>query len=106
MNMPEGYKNFSKTKPIKREHFLPVDEWWQNRWEIRDEGGMFKSRKYSAEEIAAGKYSLDLCGFQAEERDVLSPEETLRNGVRVWEDVKQRIDGKLAEIMRLLEAEE
>lgn len=28
LDMPEGYKNFSKTKPMKLEHFAPVLEWW------------------------------------------------------------------------------
>ena len=32
--MPEGYKNFSKTKPMKLEHFAPAIEWWDNREEI------------------------------------------------------------------------
>ena len=34
MDMPEGYKNFSKTKPILLEHFNSVIEWWNNREEI------------------------------------------------------------------------
>jgi len=32
--MPEGYKHFSKTKPMKLEHFQPVMDWWQSRTEI------------------------------------------------------------------------
>lgn len=106
MDMPEGSRNFGKTNPIKREHFAPVDEWWENRREIQDEGGRFKSRKYSADEITAGNYSLDLCGFQTEDKEVLSPEETLRKGVRMWRYVQHRIDGKIAEIIRLLEVNE
>lgn len=34
LDMPEGYKHFSKTKPMKLEHFNPVIEWWNNRKEI------------------------------------------------------------------------
>lgn len=34
LDMPEGYKNFSKTKPMKLEHFDTVVEWWNNRQEI------------------------------------------------------------------------
>ena len=33
LDMPEGYKHFSKTKPMKLEHFEPVMEWWDNRTE-------------------------------------------------------------------------
>ena len=28
LDKPEGYKNFSKTKPMKLEHFEPVISWW------------------------------------------------------------------------------
>ena len=31
IDMPEGYKHFSKTKPMKLEHFAPVIDWWNNR---------------------------------------------------------------------------
>lgn len=34
LDMPEGYKHFSKTKPMKLEHFNPAIEWWNNREEI------------------------------------------------------------------------
>ena len=27
LDMPDGYKNFSKTKPMKLEHFAPAVEW-------------------------------------------------------------------------------
>lgn len=106
LDMPEGYKNFNKTSPIKRGHFSPIDEWWGNRREIQDEGGTFKSRKYSADEIVAGGYSLDRCGFQTAEKEVLSPEETIRRFIRERERLGGIMDGKLAEIMRLLEVRE
>ena len=35
--MPEGYKNFSKTKPILNKHFDDVRAWWNDRKEIIDE---------------------------------------------------------------------
>lgn len=31
--LPEGYKSFSKTKPITNSHFEPIKEWWNNRIE-------------------------------------------------------------------------
>ena len=31
LDMPESYKHFSKTKPMKPEHFQPVLDWWNNR---------------------------------------------------------------------------
>ncbi len=50
LDMPEGYKHFSKTKPMKLEHFRPVMDWWNNREEI-DEDGSPKAKKYTAQEI-------------------------------------------------------
>lgn len=38
LDMPEGYKNFSKTKPMKKEHFKEVVEWWNNKKEISIDG--------------------------------------------------------------------
>ena len=38
MDMPEGYKHFSKTKPIRLEHFDSVKAWWDNRREINKDG--------------------------------------------------------------------
>ncbi len=31
VDMPEGYKNFSKTRPMKLEHFNDALSWWENR---------------------------------------------------------------------------
>ena len=106
LDMPEGYKNFSKTSPIKREHFSPVDEWWQDRRELQDDGGTYKSRKYSADEIEAGNYSIDLCGFPNDEKIILTPEETIQKFIRERERLGGIVDGKIAEIMRLLEVKE
>ena len=38
LDMPEGYKNFSKTKPMKREHFASAVDWWGHRVEITVDG--------------------------------------------------------------------
>ena len=38
LDMPDGYKNFSKTKPMKLEHFAPAIEWWSDRQEITIDG--------------------------------------------------------------------
>ena len=34
LDMPEDDKHFSKTKPMKVEHTLPIQEWWKDRKEI------------------------------------------------------------------------
>ena len=72
VDMPEGYKNFSKTKPMKLEHFNEALNWWGNREEIEVDG-FPKAKKYTVEEIAAKNYNIDLCGFPHEEEVILEP---------------------------------
>ena len=104
LDMPEGYKHFSKTKPMKREHFAPADAWWDNRVEIADAvEGSFKAKKYSAEEIAQRGYNLDLCGFPKEKKEILSPEDTMRNFVERRAELDKLMDDKLAQIKALME---
>ena len=73
MDIPSDRKAFSKTKPIKSEHFQPVRAWWNNREEIQDEDGNFKAKRFSKQEIANGKYNLDLCGFPKKLEEILEP---------------------------------
>lgn len=88
LDMPEGYKHFSKTKPMLREHFKPIDEWWNKRKEIKDkkesktQTETWKAKKYTIEEIDKLGYNIDLCGYPVEEKTVLSPEETLDNFIK------------------------
>lgn len=63
LDMPEGYKHFSKTKPMKLEHFSPVIEWWNNRQEIIIDG-FDKAKKYTVKQLTDDfGYNLDLCGL-------------------------------------------
>ena len=68
---PEGYKHFSKTRPLLPQHFQPVDEWWDNRVEIADPDveGAWKAKKYTVDELVAGNYRLDKCGYPHEEEE-------------------------------------
>ncbi|MFR7030691.1 class I SAM-dependent DNA methyltransferase, partial [Streptococcus pneumoniae] len=70
LDMPDGYKNFSKTKPMKSEHFNPVRDWWENREEIL-EGKFYKSKSFTPSELAELNYNLDQCGFPKEEEEIL-----------------------------------
>ena len=111
LDMPEGYKHFSKTKPMKREHFTPCDEWWDNRVEIKDEKKddstteTWKAKKYTFDEISDNGYNLDLCGYPTEEKIILSPEETINNFIARRNELDKEMDDKLAEIKRLLGVE-
>lgn len=102
LDMPEGYKHFSKTKPMKLEHFAPVVEWWHDRKEL-EQDGWSKAKKYSAEEIAANGYNLDLCGFPHEEEEVLEPMELIAKYQKERTELNQQIDDILAKITDMLE---
>lgn len=103
LDMPEGYKHFSKTKPMKREHFAPVDGWWNNRVEIKDsETDTYKAKKFTYDELEALGFNIDLCGYPVEEKIILSPEDTIKNFKEHRSSLDSEIDRKIAKIERLL----
>ncbi len=105
LDMPEGYKNFSKTKPMKLEHFTPAIEWWNNRREITEEG-FEKARKYTAQEIAERNFNIDLCGFPHEEEEILPPKELIGQYQEQRASLNANIDRVLAEISGILGVED
>ncbi|MDR2944127.1 MAG: type I restriction-modification system subunit M [Methanosarcinales archaeon] len=101
LDMPEGYKHFSKTKPMKLEHFNPVVEWWVHRKEIIIEG-FEKSKRYTIEEVAALNYDIDLCGFPHEEEEILPPRDLIQQYQERRASLNADIDRILSEIEKLL----
>ena len=101
LDMPEGYKNFSKTKPMKLEHFDPVVEWWNNRQEITVDG-FDKAHKYTVEEITARTYNIDLCGYPHEEEEILPPKELIQQYQEKRASLNADIDRILAQITEIL----
>lgn len=57
LEMPQGHKHFSKTRPMLDEHFQPVHKWWQNKSESD------VSQFIPIEDIIAADYNLDFLGF-------------------------------------------
>ena len=103
LDMPGGYKNFSKTKPMKLEHFEPAVDWWNNREGITIDG-FDKSKKYSAEELAGRNYNIDLCGFPHEEEEILPPHELIQKYQEKRASLNADIDRILDEIESILGA--
>lgn len=102
LDMPEGYKHFSKTKPMKLEHFEPVIQWWNNRQEIIADG-FDKAKKYTAEELAQDKgYNLDLCGYPHEEEEILEPMDLIQRYEEQRASLNAEIDRVLADITAIL----
>ena len=101
LDMPEGYKNFSKTKPMKLEHFVPAMEWWENREEITVDG-FDKAKKYTVEELAEKNYNIDLCGFPHEEEEILPPKELIQQYQEKRASLNADIDRILEQITEIL----
>ena len=101
LDMPEGYKNFSKTKPMKLEHFAPVIEWWNNRQEL-SEDGFDKSKKYSVQELIDRNYNIDLCGYPHEEEEILPPKELIQQYQEKRASLNADIDRILEQITGIL----
>jgi type I restriction enzyme M protein len=107
LDMPEGYKHFSKTKPMRVEHCQPIVEWWTDRKEIisRDEDGNVtdeKSRCFKVEELVAKSCNFDQCKFPKDEEEILPPAELLADYYKKRAALDHEIDRTLAEIERIL----
>ena len=105
LDMPEGYKHFSKTKPMKLDHFEPVMNWWNNRTEI-EEDGFDKAKKYRKEDLENKyNYNIDLCGYPHEEEVILAPQDLIQRYQEERASLNAEIDCILKEITSLLERE-
>ena len=103
MDMPEGYKHFSKTKPILLEHFKVVEDWWNNREEIIvDESP--KAKKFTVKELSEDLgYNLDQCGVPHIEEEILLPMDLINHYQEKRASLNAKIDSVLAEITSILE---
>ncbi|MCL2840931.1 MAG: type I restriction-modification system subunit M [Defluviitaleaceae bacterium] len=97
LEMPESYKNFSKTKPMQDKHFDPVREWWNNRTESD------VSQYVPVEDIAVGEYTLDLCGFPHETVEILPPDEFIAEYLHKKAVISARIEDILGRISAVME---
>lgn len=96
LDMPEGYKHFSKTKPMKPEHFQPVLDWWNDRQEITEDG-FDKSKTFTVQQLTEELgYNLDQCGYPHEEEEILAPMDLIQR----YEEQRASLN---AEINRVLE---
>lgn len=84
---PAGYKNYSKTKPIKYEEFELEKQWWNNRVENEN------AWKINIKEIKQRNYNLDLKNPNKEKLDTLFT----RN------EIIERIESNLNKVKNLLE---
>lgn len=102
LDMPEGYKHFSKSKPMKLEHFDPVVEWWDDRHAI-EQDGFDKAKCFTAEQLSQEfGYNFDLCGFPHEEEEILDPLDLIQRYQEQRSSLNSEIDRVLSEITEKL----
>lgn len=102
LDMPEGYKHFSKTKPMKLEHFQPVMDWWDHREEINFDG-FDKAKKFTAQQLSQELgYNLDQCGYPHEEEEILEPMALIYQYEERRASLNAEIDRVLADITAIL----
>lgn len=99
LDKPEGYINFSKTKPMLLTHFDEVCDWWNNR--IVLENGA-KAQCFTPQEIEAIDYNLDLCKYPKEEQVILSPSELIYEYKKRRKELDVQINRCLAKIESML----
>lgn len=100
LEMPAGYKHFSKTRPMLDAHFDPVREWWNNRIESE------VSQYVPVEDIAAsGDYNLDLCGFPHDTVEILPPDKFISEYLNEKAAISARIKNILERITAAMEQE-
>ncbi len=101
VDMPEGYKNFSKTRPMKLEHFNDIINWWENREEIEVDG-FPKAKRYTIDEIVERSYNIDLCGSPHEEEVILEPMDLIQVYQEKRTSLNAEIDHVLEQITSML----
>lgn len=108
MDLPNGYKAFSKTKPVELKHMESIMNWWNNRVEIKDEKDdellteTWKAKRFTKDEIICLNYNLAQCGYPTKEDIILSPQETMNNFIKKREELEKELDIKLNEIVNLI----
>ena len=102
LDMPEGYKHFSKTRPMLPDHFQPVEDWWTHREEIIQEEWP-KAKCFTAAQLEGENYNLDQCGYPHEEEEILEPLDLIRQYQEKRVSLNAKIDTVLDRITALLE---
>ena len=104
VNMPDGYKHFSKTKPMLLEHFADCVDWWHNRHNIKDDApDTFKAKSFTVYELVSCNYDFDLCGYPNDDEKILTPLDTIASFKRRRADFSAKLDSRLDKIATMLE---
>lgn len=102
LDMPPAYKAFSKTKPMKLEHFDEFFAWDTNRTAFDDENGNPKAAKFSKTELIDKNYNLDLCRFIEAKDEILPPFELIEKFTHEQNELKSKMSATLEAIKTIL----
>ncbi len=94
---PEGYKSYSKTKPMRIEEFSPEKAWWENRQESE------QAWKVSVEQFKANGYNLDIKNPNTVADVLGDPEELLAGYKTLLASVAETREALKRELMDALE---
>lgn len=94
---PEGYKSYSKTKPILIQEFDLEKDWWDNREENK------YAWKISIEDIKANGYNLDIKNPNVETEDYGDPDKLLANYLELLQDLSISRNKLKNELIKSLE---
>lgn len=95
--LPQGYKNYTKTKPIKLEEFDLEKKWWNNREENE------YAWKVSIDDIKNRNYNLDFKNPNKEEEDLEDPKMLLEKYKEAKAEVSKLQDTLIEELRKILE---
>ena len=96
---PEGYKSYSKTKPMNIEEFKPEKAWWGNRTESDF------AWRVAIEEIKANGYNLDVKNPNNGDAGHGDPEELLAKYKNLLLDLAETRNSLKKELMDALSGE-
>ncbi|MBP1909682.1 type I restriction-modification system subunit M [Methanolobus bombayensis] len=94
---PDGYKSYSKTKPMRIQEFKPEKAWWQNREENEF------AWKVTIDEIKANNYNLDIKNPHVTDIDHGDPEELLADYKTLLSEIEDTRNTLKSELMTALE---
>ncbi len=102
VDMPKGYKAFSKTKPMLLEHLEELNHWWTHRKELIVDD-FPKAKCFKPEELKALDFNFDQCGYPNIEEEVLPPHELIARYQNKRKDYERQIDDLLATILKTID---
>lgn len=93
---PPGYKNYSKTKPIRLEEFAPLKAWWTDRQESE------LAWKVSAQTIADNNFNLDVKNPNRRDAEHTDPAELMADYQAAQAEVREVLAALRAELSQAL----